>query len=107
VLRDLVGQDAGTLLPQVLDLLSERCSVPAHSGCKRRPLADSQAHLHAELPAQVDGLGVVVAVDLGDQETADVGEGVTEEVQRRTELITCLLDCPACVDQDHAGAAGQ
>ena len=53
----------------------------------------------AELAAHGHGLGVVVAVHVGDQETGDVGQPAVELGERLLEQRPRLLDRPAAVDE--------
>jgi len=69
----------------------ERASVP-----------EAQADVGTDLLAQRDRLRVVVAVQVGDEEPADVGERVSCRPHRGLEEAARLGDRPAAVDQHQA-----
>ena len=52
----------------------------------------AETDLHTELAAEFDPEGVVVAVDVGDQETADVSDGQTDLGEPGDKGDPALLD---------------
>ena len=69
-----------------------------------RFLTDADTHGGAVLSAYRHGLGVVVAVQVGDQEPADVRESVSDGAQGLFQLLPGFLQRPAAVDQDQVAA---
>ena len=66
---------------------------------QRGLLAAAEGHLGPDLVAQHGGHREVVAVDVGDQEAADVGEARADLTQAALEQLPRHRDRPAAVDQ--------
>jgi hypothetical protein len=103
-LRQVVSQGPGPGASQLHELVLQRYAGPVHRGLDRRLLADAQPDRRSELAAQMDCLGVVISVDVDDEEAFDVREGPSQGVKRLGEQPTGVRDGPAGVDENHAGA---
>ena len=83
-----------------------RLGVRPVDGLQAGLLAAAERDPGAELPPEHDGLGVVVAVDVGDEEPAHVLEPAAELGEGRFEHIAGLREGPPRVDERPPVAVG-
>src|SRR5215471_4138387 len=86
-LDHLVDQRLGPGPDQSPRLRRGLSEVIAQEHVERGPFVDAQRHLRPETLAECDRLRVVVPVDVGDQEPADVAETGADARQRAGELV--------------------
>ncbi|CAM5706764.1 hypothetical protein SALBM311S_09918 [Streptomyces alboniger] len=99
---DLVGEFGR---PSPAQRLQRACGFVAAQPVEHlqaRPLTRAQVDPRAQQPAQLHGVGVVVTMDVGDQDVADVAEVAPDGGQRLLEHLARLGDRPAPVDHDEA-----
>ena len=85
--------------PQHAQLRGERSPSRVPNGHQRRLLAATEGDRRAVPSAKQQRLGVMVPMDVGDDDATDVVGPVAERVQRRRQRGLAVGDCPSTVDQ--------
>ncbi len=101
-LRHLLHQGLGASPDQPFGLRRHRESILAEQPVKRVLLVRAERDLHPEDPAQADRLRVVIPVNMGHEEPADISEPRADPRQRALELVLGRLQHPAGVDHRQA-----